>query len=330
MVSFPDDPKLCQIWVRKLKTVNYWPSKHSKLCERHFTAESFIIEPSKARFIGYTRLQLKKDATPSIFDYTPINVKGQKRKTSEASPCLPKQGRSSKALEKRRALDIQELHNDVEIILPLPCQFQDSVSEETSTDDGEDIPTFEISTQTPYSLVKRRHVSIQTEIRPCMISTGTQTEQHHFSNDHAPVDLDKSFESLATTTSEASEWTPPEIDENNNLDNQEAPPSHRSRKFIVFEECLDQLLQFCTICRRKCEIQKNVVGTMLVVSRVCVCGEAFTWELQSLTGSIPTGNLVLSAAILFSGCSIKQSLVMFQHANVSCFSERTFHNIQQH
>lgn len=135
---------------------------------------------------------------------------------------------------------------------------------------------------------------------------------------------------MATTTSEASEWTPPEIDENNNLDNQESPPSHHSRKFIVFEECLDQLLQFCTICGRKCYHKKNVVGTMLVVSNVCVCGEAFTWESQSLTGSMPTGNLVLSAAILFSGCCVKQSLVMFQHANVSCFSERTFHNIQQH
>lgn len=134
---------------------------------------------------------------------------------------------------------------------------------------------------------------------------------------------------LATTTSEASEWTPPEIDENNNLDNQDAPPSHRSRKFIVFEECLDQLLQFCTICGRKCDVQK-IVGAMLVVSRVCVFWEAFTWESQSLTGSMPTGNLVLSAAILFSGCSIKQSLVMFQHAKASCFSERTFHNIQQH
>lgn len=107
MFSFPDDPKLCQIWVRKLKTVNYWPSKHSKLCERHFTPDSFIFEPRKARSIGYTRLQLKKDATPSIFDNTPINVKGQKRKTSEASPCLPKQCRSSKALEKRRAPDVR-------------------------------------------------------------------------------------------------------------------------------------------------------------------------------------------------------------------------------
>lgn len=62
-----------------------------------------------------------------------------------------------------------------------------------------------------------------------MKSTGIQTEQYHVSNDHTHDDLDESFESLVTTTSEATEWTPPEIDENNNLDNQEAPPSHRSR-----------------------------------------------------------------------------------------------------
>lgn len=107
---------------------------------------------------------------------------------------------------------------------------------------------------------KRRHVSIQTEIHPCMKSTGTQTEQLHFSNDHARVDLDESFESLATTTSEASEWTPPETDKNNNLDNQESPSSHHSRKFIVLEECLDQLLRFCTICGRKCDHKKLLLG----------------------------------------------------------------------
>lgn len=66
-----------------------------------------------------------------------------------------------------------------------------------------------------------------------MKSIGTQTEQNHLSNDHARVDLDESFESLTTTTSEASEWTPPETDENNNLDNQVYPPSHHSKKFIV-------------------------------------------------------------------------------------------------
>lgn len=140
-----------------------------------------------------------------------------------------------------------------------------------------------------------------------MISTGTQTEQHHFSNDHAPVDLDKSFESLATTTSEASEWTPPEIDENNNLDNQRPHQVTAAENSLFLRNVWISFSSFVPSVGENVRfIQKNVVGTMLVVSRVCVCGEAFTWESQSLTGSIPTGNLVLSAAILFSGCSIKQ------------------------
>ena len=107
MFAFPEDLKLCQIWVRKLKTIDYWPSKHSKLCERHFTPDSFVIEPDRARSMGFSRLQLKKDATPSIFDYTPINAKGHKRKTTENDTRSAKQGRSSRVLEKRRALEVK-------------------------------------------------------------------------------------------------------------------------------------------------------------------------------------------------------------------------------
>lgn len=118
-------------------------------------------------------------------------------------------------------------------------------------------------------------------------------------------------------------------DENNNShDIIEVSQHHRSRKFVVFEECLDELLNQCTICGQKCVLNKNVVGSMLSVSRICICGENFTWESQPLIGSMPVGNLVLSAAILISGNSIAQNLVMFNHANIACFSERTFHNIQ--
>lgn len=106
-VFFSRWPQIMSDLGKKTENGKLLASKHSKLCERHFTPDSFIIEPSKARSIGYTRLQLKKDATPNIFDNTPISVKGQKRKTSEASSCLPKQCRSSKALEKRRALDVK-------------------------------------------------------------------------------------------------------------------------------------------------------------------------------------------------------------------------------
>ncbi|XP_078340505.1 uncharacterized protein LOC144617479 [Crassostrea virginica] len=72
-------------------------------------------------------------------------------------------------------------------------------------------------------------------------------------------------------------------------------------------------------------VEKIVIGTLLLVSRVCVCGEAFTWESQPFTGSMSSGNLVPSSAILISGCSISQSLTMFQHANISCFSELPQH-----
>lgn len=40
---------------------------HSKICERQFPLDWFVIEPHSARSIGYSRLQLKKDATSIIF-----------------------------------------------------------------------------------------------------------------------------------------------------------------------------------------------------------------------------------------------------------------------
>lgn len=40
---------------------------HSKICERQFPLDWFVIEPHSVRSIGYSRLQLKKDATPIIF-----------------------------------------------------------------------------------------------------------------------------------------------------------------------------------------------------------------------------------------------------------------------
>ena len=111
---------------------------------------------------------------------------------------------------------------------------------------------------------KRRHVSIQTEIRPCMISTGTQTDTIYPQD--LPVDLDESLESLTSTNSAVSEWTPSDIDGNNNyLDHHDVPPSYCSRKFIVFEECLDQLLQFCTICG------KNVTLGKMLLELCCLC-----------------------------------------------------------
>ncbi|XP_056021462.1 uncharacterized protein LOC130054759 [Ostrea edulis] len=121
------------------------------------------------------------------------------------------------------------------------------------------------------------------------------------------------MDSISSLESTESEWIPQEEvdmtenDENNNPHDITVPPqNHQSRKFVVFEECLDQLLNQCVACGHKCVTNKTVVGSMLSVSRICVCGESFTWKSQPLIGSMPVGNLVLSAAILISGSSIVQ------------------------
>ncbi|XP_056000576.1 uncharacterized protein LOC130048201 [Ostrea edulis] len=190
-----------------------------------------------------------------------------------------------------------------------------------------------MATQTTYGLIKRRHVSLQTDIRVAVTSTGTHTE---FETDCLPVNLNESMDLISSLESTESEWIPQEEvdmtenDENNNPHDITVPPqNHQSRKFVVFEERLDQLLNQCVACGQKCVNNKTVVGSMLSVSRICVCGESFTWKSQPLIGSMSVGNLVLSAAILISGNSIVQNLMMFNHANIVCFSERTFHNVQQ-
>ena len=65
-----------------------------------------------------------------------------------------------------------------------------------------------------------------------MISTGTQTDTIYPQD--LPVDLDKKLESLTSTSSAISEWTPSDIDGNSNLDHHDVPPSYCSREFIVF------------------------------------------------------------------------------------------------
>ena len=39
--KFPADPKIREEWLKNLKRESFQPTKHSRLCENHFTMESF-------------------------------------------------------------------------------------------------------------------------------------------------------------------------------------------------------------------------------------------------------------------------------------------------
>ena len=103
----------------------------------------------------------------------------------------------------------------------------------------------------------------------------------------------------------------------------------KERQFLVSESSLLQLLNKCKVCGQDaCVTTKHFVGTMVIVDVQCSQGHDYTWRSQSMHNSMPWENLLLSAAILFSGGSPAKILTMFGHVKVPVFSTRTYSNIQ--
>ncbi|KAM7307999.1 hypothetical protein ISCGN_011634 [Ixodes scapularis] len=110
----------------------------------------------------------------------------------------------------------------------------------------------------------------------------------------------------------------------------EAPSLVHERKFIVFESCLDQLLETCRSCAApNTYIDKTVQGSSLQVSTLCRSGHTETWCSQPVIRRKPVGNILVAAAILFTGCSIKKALRMLSSMGIACFCYKTFFIIQK-
>ena len=65
-----------------------------------------------------------------------------------------------------------------------------------------------------------------------------------------------------------------------------------------------ELFAFCTFCLSSgCKATiTSIIGAMIVVNQLCEkCGETRTWHNSPYIGAIPSSNLLLSGAILFSG-----------------------------
>ena len=76
LFQFPTDQKIRKCWIDRLNrgktaTTKFVPSKHSKICMKHFDDSQFLISPKFAESIGFGqvfRVRLKPDAVPTIFD----------------------------------------------------------------------------------------------------------------------------------------------------------------------------------------------------------------------------------------------------------------------
>ena len=92
-----------------------------------------------------------------------------------------------------------------------------------------------------------------------------------------------------------------------------------------------QLFEFCPLCNEPATAEvSSVVGTCIDVTQKCLtCSYARVWRSQPYIKKIPAENLLLSAAILYSGSMISQTLRMLKIFNVQCFSRQTYHKHQK-
>ena len=105
---------------------------------------------------------------------------------------------------------------------------------------------------------------------------------------------------------------------------------HPERKFLVFESCLKLLLNFCSKCGGTIlESTETTSGSMLSVKMLCVNNHLTCWNSQPLIKNIAAGNLLSSAAILFSGNTFSRVAQFASFLNLKFFSHTTYYNIQK-
>ena len=100
--KFPADPKIREEWLKHLKRESFQPTKHSRLCENHFTMESFdesyVIKFSLGLKPG--KPKLKKNAVPTIFNFANVGRNKKRRATGQNDSELS-------VFAKRRKLDVR-------------------------------------------------------------------------------------------------------------------------------------------------------------------------------------------------------------------------------
>lgn len=108
-----------------------------------------------------------------------------------------------------------------------------------------------------------------------------------------------------------------------------AVPLYEERKFIVFESSLDELLSVCPLCSHPCRaIDKNVKGTLLQATRMCINHHVSKWATQPMINWKAAANLLLSAAVFFSGCKASKFFRALRSVGVACSSDKTHFRVQ--
>ena len=100
-------------------------------------------------------------------------------------------------------------------------------------------------------------------------------------------------------------------------------------KFIVLNDCLQELFQFSPVCGSPVVSHTQFcAGTLLTVNIICSKEHERQWRSQPSIAGMPAGNLMVSAAILFSGETYSKISHFAEILKLQFLSESTYYRIQ--
>ena len=145
-----------------------------------------------------------------------------------------------------------------------------------------------------------------------------------------------SYQHLVTAESDSevlessdSEYFPSDSEgSENDDDNSQTLP--KQKKFIVFENELLKLFKFCQQCGSPTDTTTMIQhGSMVTVKTSCMSGHTVTWKSQPQVKGTAAGNLLITAAIVFSGNTYKHAADFAKHLNLQFISSSYFYKIQR-
>ncbi|XP_062601407.1 uncharacterized protein LOC134263113 [Saccostrea cucullata] len=346
------------------------PTKYSVLCEKHFAPKCYPQEYLIKESMGFEvkRKSLLPDAMPTVHtvdvscpEKRPNPYASPSHQGASERPSQPKKMRA--AFRKRECMRVLQPESSASVknnesveTGADSCNDLDKSEQSKTRTVGMQVNRKPVFKRSKYSQVKpqlkEKGVQVDIRERPKMISAGTQCNrdleefelsrkrkkpkltQRSYMNDDvdytAPIYTDErnkdsdyepnlSDDSLSDTYSEENSQS-------------EGTGVWNERKFIVFESNLLELFRYCSSCSSVTLFAvKKILGSLVQVEQICgSCGHHRIWNSQPMTGSIPSGNLLLSAAILFTGLLPSKALRFLEHLHIQTITANTFFQHQKH
>ena len=193
------------------------------------------------------------------------------------------------------------------------------------------------SCRTQYSLldIGINEAQVRTEVRsPLLVKFskrttkefGCNTDISFRPNDNVDMSCINDIEEVSTdeevddkndesfTIEEESEHT----EEKMETGDEEAFDKFLDSNFIINWSCLFSLFKFCSVCYQSVKVKDATTkGTLLIVNLICVNNHSSQWLSQPRFRRQGSGNLLLSASVLFSGNTYQRIKEMMDIAKIS-------------